>query len=166
MVAKRHDFRDKHQNSSSDPSRQSRLFSENASSASPYCPLINRGRTAVSDLGVGLILWRLKHLDIFVTLQSFWFWIIVSNVTSYPHVLVWIREAQTLMWVRAQSSGIGPVCNSCAIIKCLFSYEMILWLYWINSNRITSLSSGVLVSGWLVCSIGHNWTVEVGLNRS
>ncbi len=109
MVAKRHDFRDKHQNSSSDPSRQSRLFSENASSASPHCPLINRERTAVCDLGMGLILWGLNHLDIFVTLQSFWFWIIVSNVPSYPRVLVWIREAQTLMWVRAQGSGIGPV---------------------------------------------------------
>lgn len=85
----------------------------------------------------------------------------------YPFVFVWIRDSQILMWV---STGLRhwSSCKSCVIIKCRFSYEMILWLYWINSNRITSLSSAVLVSGWLVCSIGHNWTVEVeavGLDR-
>lgn len=159
---KRQDFRDKHQNSDVFWERQ-QCF-----------PLLssykqrNHSRHAVTltwawfseGWNIWIFLWPFK-----VFYFSGLFCTIVSNDTSDPCVFVWIRDAQIPMWVRAQAM---VRLNSCAIIKCLFSYEMVLWLYWINSNRITSLSSVVLVSGWLVCSIGHNWTVEVeaaGLNR-
>lgn len=114
------------------------------------------------DCRIRIFLWPFRVLNRIV-----YFGPLYLTAHTYPCVLVWIRDAQIPLWV---TIGLRHwcSCNSCVIIKCLFSYTMILWLYWINSNRITSLFSAVLLSGWLVCSIGHNWILDVeavGMNR-